>query len=404
MHPAVADVLEPSVAAGPKAAPKAAESPAPGREPPRRWVRRSLIACLVALGLAGAGAGVAVAYDRSTDDKFLPGVQVAGVDAGGREPAEVVREVDARLHASGDKTVPVTAGAAKANPSLDELGLRSDTAAVVARAVKDSRSMGTFRRVWHRLRDEPVDRSYPVRFRLERSRASAVVTNLAKDVDRPPVDAKINTSTGFVTVTPAVAGQAVDKTAGLDRLMEVGERVANGGAPSSVDVPVRTLQAKVTAFPDIILIRTNENRLYHYENGALARSYTVATGTAQYPTPKGRFQITLKRFRPTWVNPDPGGWGASMPASIPPGPSNPLGTRALNINAPGIRIHGTSNLASLGTAASHGCIRMSIADSEYLFERVDVGTPVIIIPGPGGPPPSREAPSSALAPVRAEGG
>ena len=93
-----------------------------------------------------------------------------------------------------------------------------------------------------------------------------------------------------------------------------------------------------------------------------------------------------------------------MPASIPPGPSNPLGTRALNINAPGIRIHGTSNLASLGTAASHGCIRMSIADSEYLFERVDVGTPVIIIPGPGGPPPSREAPSSALAPVRAEGG
>ncbi len=400
MHPAVADVLEPPAAA----APKPVEPPPPRREPPRRWLRRALIAALVLLGLAGGAVGAAFAYDRSTDDKFLPGVQVAGLDAGGQEPAEVVRDVNARLHARGDRKVPVVAGPAKANPSLDDLGLHSDTEAVVARAEADERSMGTFRRVWHRLMAKPVDRSYPVRYRLDRGRASGVMANLAKDVDRSPVDAKINTSTGFVTITPAVAGQAVDKAAGLDRLMEVGERMANDGAGGTVDVPVKTLQAKVTNYPDIILIRTNENRLYHYENGALARAYTVATGTTQYPTPKGRFQITLKRFRPTWVNPDPGGWGANMPASIPPGPANPLGTRALNINAPGIRIHGTSNVASLGTAASHGCIRMSIPESEYLFEQVDVGTPVIIIPGPGAPPPPREAPSSTLTPVGAEGG
>lgn len=405
MHPAIADVLEPPAATGTKAVePQASRQPPPPPKPPRRWLRRSLIASLVPLGLAGGVAGAAVGYDRSTDDKFLPGVQVAGMEVGGQEPAEVVRDVTARLHAEGDKKVSVTAGPAKVNPSLDDLGLHSDTAAVVDRAEADSRSMGTFRRVWHRLMDKPVNRSYPVRFRLDRGRATGVMANLAKDVDRPPVDAKINTSTGFVTIAPAVAGQEVDRTAGLDRLVEVGERMANGGAGGAVDVPVKTLQAKVTSFPDIILVRTNENRLYHYENGALARSYTVATGTSQYPTPKGRFQITLKRFRPTWVNPDPGGWGKGMPASIPPGPANPLGTRALNINAPGIRIHGTSNVASLGTAASHGCIRMSIPESEYLFEQVDVGTPVIIIPGPGAPPPQREAPSSTLTPVAAEGG
>ncbi len=405
MHPAVADVLEPTVAT----APKAGEPLGPPPKRPRRLVRRGLIGGVALLGLVGGAAGAAYAYDRSTDDKFLPGVRVAGVDAGGQEPAEVVRSVDARFHAEGDKTVRVAAGAATANPTLDDLGLHSDVKAVVARAQADSRSMAMPKRVWHRLLDRPVDQSYSVRFRLDRERASSVMSRLAKEVDRPPVDAKIDTSTGFVTIVPAVTGQALDQKPGLDRLMEVGEQVANRGATAtSVDVPVRAVPAKVTGYPDVILIRTNENRLYHYENGALARTYTVATGTAQYPTPKGRFSITLKRFRPTWVNPDPGGWGASMPASIPPGPGNPLGTRALNLSAPGIRIHGTSNVASLGTNASHGCIRMSIADSEYLFERVEAGTPVIIIPGPGAIKAAAPVPSSPLvnaaAPVDLEAG
>ena len=405
MHPAVADVLEPAASA--PMVSRTADPGPPAPDPaPRRLLRRAIVVAVVLLAVVGGVVGAAYAYDRSTDDKFLPGVRVAGIDVGGQEPAEVIRNVDSRLHTEGAKTVPVAAGTAKAAPSLDDLGLRSNTASVVAQAEADARSMGMPQRVWHRLLAKPVDKSYTVRFGLDRARASAAMAKLAKEVDRAPVDAKIDTSTGLVRIVPAVPGQALDQKVGEDRLMEIGERLANGvaGPGAVVDVPVAPRQAKVTGYADVILVRTNENRLYHYENGALTRTYTVATGVAQYPTPKGRFQITLKRFRPTWVNPDPGGWGASMPASIPPGPGNPLGTRALNISAPGIRIHGTSNVGSLGTAASHGCIRMSIGDSEYLFDRVEAGTPVIIIPGPGAPAPSRDAPSSALAPVRAEGG
>jgi len=69
-----------------------------------------------------------------------------------------------------------------------------------------------------------------------------------------------------------------------------------------------------------------------------------------------------------------------MPASIPPGPGNPLGTRAMYLNAPGIRIHGTWSSSSIGTAASHGCIRMLIADSEQLYPLVPIGTTVIVKP------------------------
>ncbi len=405
MHPAVADVLEPVASA-----PKDLGPPAPPPEPRRRALRWVLIGGLTLLVLLGGVVGAAYAYDQNTDGRFLPGVRVADVDVEGQRPAEVIANVDARFRAEGSKQIPVTvAGAkAKASPSLEELGLRADTAAVVARAEADERSMGMVKRVRHRLLAKPVDRSYPVRFRLDPSRATAIMSKLAKDVDRKPEDARIDTSSGLVNIVPSVPGQALDQKVGESKLIELGERLANGEVPATdasaaagVEVPVQTIQPKVSTFADVILIRTNENKLYHYENGALAKTYTVATGTAQYPTPKGRFQIVLKRFRPTWVNPDPGGWGASLPASIPPGPGNPLGTRALNLNSPGIRIHGTSNVASLGTAASHGCIRMSIPESEALFDRVEQGTPVIIIPGPGvpKPPPAPAAPSSTFNPI-----
>jgi L,D-transpeptidase ErfK/SrfK len=86
-----------------------------------------------------------------------------------------------------------------------------------------------------------------------------------------------------------------------------------------------------------------------------------------------------KQENPTWTNPAPTTWGAGLPASIPPEPGNPLGTRALYLNAPGIRIHGTYDVASVGTNASHGCIRMLMADIEALYPLVPIGTPVYVI-------------------------
>jgi lipoprotein-anchoring transpeptidase ErfK/SrfK len=87
-----------------------------------------------------------------------------------------------------------------------------------------------------------------------------------------------------------------------------------------------------------------------------------------------------KQENPTWYNPAIDTWGADLPPVIAPGPGNPLGTRALYLNAPGIRIHGTYSSSSIGTYASHGCIRMLISDSEDLYPRVPMGTRVIIKP------------------------
>lgn len=125
-------------------------------------------------------------------------------------------------------------------------------------------------------------------------------------------------------------------------------------------------------------IDLSERKLYLYGgHGEVVKTYRVAVGMPKYPTPTGSFRIIVKEVNPTW-NPPDSAWAAGM-GPVPPGPGNPLGTRWMGLNSPGIGIHGTPTSSSIGTAASHGCIRMLIPQAEDLFGRVFVGTPVEIV-------------------------
>ncbi|MCA1708693.1 MAG: L,D-transpeptidase, partial [Actinobacteria bacterium] len=146
-----------------------------------------------------------------------------------------------------------------------------------------------------------------------------------------------------------------------------------------VDLDVKTLVPEKTTedFDQVLLVRIGENKLYLYQDGEITHSWPVAPGQPEYPTPTGLYEVTEKRYMPTWVNPSPDTWGADMPAEIPPGPSNPLGLRAINWSAPAIRFHGTQALYSLGYNASHGCVRMSNPDVIELYDIIEVGTPIV---------------------------
>ena len=92
------------------------------------------------------------------------------------------------------------------------------------------------------------------------------------------------------------------------------------------------------------------------------------------------WNIYDKQENPTWHNPALDSWGAGLPAVIPGGPGNPMGTRAIYIDAPGlIRIHGTTDDSSIGRYASHGCIRMHNSEIEQLYPMIDVGDHVIVV-------------------------
>jgi lipoprotein-anchoring transpeptidase ErfK/SrfK len=156
----------------------------------------------------------------------------------------------------------------------------------------------------------------------------------------------------------------------------------NDGSP--VQLAVRVLEPRVTEKQVglAIVIKRASNRLVLYKPGgpkrmSVKRKFDVATGLAAYPTPLGSYEIVTMQRNPWWRPPDSGWARGAKP--IPPGPGNPLGTRWMGISAPAVGIHGTPDAASIGYSASHGCIRMRVPQAEWLFERVDVGTPVYIL-------------------------
>jgi lipoprotein-anchoring transpeptidase ErfK/SrfK len=152
-----------------------------------------------------------------------------------------------------------------------------------------------------------------------------------------------------------------------------------GGTRTVIVAPVRKLVAASARSEAVIVIHRGSNRLYLYTRTRLVRVFPVATGQAAWPTPLGHFQIVVKQKNPWWFPPTQDSWAAGA-KPVPPGPGNPLGTRWMGLSAPGVGIHGTSEPWSIGHSESHGCIRMQIPAAEWLYNRVQIGTPVFIIP------------------------
>jgi lipoprotein-anchoring transpeptidase ErfK/SrfK len=132
------------------------------------------------------------------------------------------------------------------------------------------------------------------------------------------------------------------------------------------------------SYGPIIVIRRDSKGLYLYNGMRLWRTFGVATGQSSYPTPVGHWSIVTMQRNPWWYPPNSDWARGEKP--VPPGPGNPLGTRWMGLSAAGVGIHGTPDSASIGYSASHGCIRMHIPSAEWLFNHVDVGTPVFIVP------------------------
>jgi lipoprotein-anchoring transpeptidase ErfK/SrfK len=131
-------------------------------------------------------------------------------------------------------------------------------------------------------------------------------------------------------------------------------------------------------FANVIVINRATNTLRLFDGRSLVRTFAVATGQAIYPTPAGLWRIVDMQRNPWWYPPVQDEWARGL-KPVPPGPSNPLGTRWMGLNAPGVGIHGTDAPASIGYSASHGCVRMQVPEAEWLFEHVSVGTPVVIL-------------------------
>ena len=133
--------------------------------------------------------------------------------------------------------------------------------------------------------------------------------------------------------------------------------------------------------PGTIVISQSARRLYLVVRDGEAIMYPVAVAKAGKEW-RGAAHVEGKYIRPAWSPPvEVRRDHPEMPEVIPGGsPHNPMGARAITLDRDEIAIHGTTQAmrASIGTAASYGCIRMRNEDVVDLFNRVDVGTPVVM--------------------------
>jgi lipoprotein-anchoring transpeptidase ErfK/SrfK len=203
---------------------------------------------------------------------------------------------------------------------------------------------------------------------------------VAAGINRAPVNASRFMSGPNFGINPSVVGLVTDQAtpANLIRRRIVDELAGIAGNPA-IAMSVASIQPAVTpeTLGMTIVVNLSQRRVYLFNGPSLIRSYPCAIGQKSHPTPTGDFCVVNKAMFPSWTNPG-SRWAAKMPKYIKPGANNPLGTRALYLNASGIRIHGTNNNASIGTPASHGCMRLRRGDIEDLYPLVPIGTPVFI--------------------------
>jgi lipoprotein-anchoring transpeptidase ErfK/SrfK len=337
------------------------------------WQRVAVVVGLAVVLLAAMSVA-ATARVSASSGRILTGVKVGGVDVGGMTREEAVAAVKATTEPKLRRGVYVIAAGKRWPVTPAGLGHGAGVEQAVDKALAGP-ELSWYADFWHRLTNRPVTHAVDVPLTENDAKVAKFVAALAPKLAVPPTDAAVKLVDGQVVKQQARNGRVLDVKASTRVLAK-----ALRGNARKVKLITRSVAPKVTAanLGKTIEINLSTNQLTFYDGLTVRRVYPVATGQPSFPTPQGSWQVVYKRINPTWTNPAPDGWGADMPRSIPPGPGNPLGTRAMSLNASGILIHGTYASGSIGRYASHGCIRMLLSDVEALYPQVPLGTPVLI--------------------------
>lgn len=338
-----------------------------------------VIAAVVAVVLL-VGSVSAFAYDKNQTEKIVPDMYIGTVLVGGLTRDQAVSQVARQVDEVRARTLTVKAYDKAYAVSLGQLDVDPDIESAVDAAFESGRQMGLGGRITRWLAGGGSQVEIPLDVKPSSEAVEKrVIANIAGQVNREPTEAAIDESSGNLVFRAPAPGIELDSVEAAARLNAAAIALSAGSTITEVSLPAKEVAPpKEKDVGAAILVRVSEQKLYYYENGTLAKTFKVSTGTGSYPTPLGRFRVIRKIMNPSWSNPSPNGWGKDMPAHIGPGPGNPLGTRALELNSPGILIHGTTKVNLLGSPASHGCVRMAGSDIEGLFPQVPEDTPVFI--------------------------
>lgn len=324
--------------------------------------------------------GAAALHDRSRADRLAQGIRIGGVHVGGLEPAAAKRLVHDRVVAPKQRTLRVRTAAKTFVLTPDKVRVRADIDAALRRALAASRRGWFGARVLRDLGGGEVRESLPLTTRYARGVLPRFVDDIAAANYKPAVDAKVEPHAGGLREVPSRRGSRIDTGTlhrNLERAVQSRSRPADIRATTLPVAPKVETEDLAERYPAYIVIDRKNHVLRFYRNLELSQSWPIAVGKAGLETPAGLYDIQWKETNPKWRVPNSEWAGALAGQTIPPGPSNPIKARWMAFNG-GAGIHGTSDEASIGTNASHGCVRMRIPDVISLYARAPVGTPVYV--------------------------
>jgi lipoprotein-anchoring transpeptidase ErfK/SrfK len=314
-------------------------------------MRRIAFVFLIALAAAGTVAEAASPPPK----RIAPWVRIEGVKVGGVNPYIAYR----RVTAAYNKPLRFALGKERWARSPTSLGAVANVDGAIEQAL-----------------DARAGETVSIGVRVDPKVVHRYVASLDKRYRVEPENAEL---TGLVNLRPSISSEQVGREVRRGLMTHAIVNRLGSTVRRPLPLAFRELKPTVTKaeFGPVIVIQRGANVLTLYNGESTVRTFGVATGSAQYPSPAGTWSIVDKQLNPWW-RPPASEW-AKDAKPIPPGPGNPLGTRWMGLSAAAVGIHGTPDAASIGYSASHGCIRMRVPEAEWLFEQVDIGTPVVIV-------------------------
>jgi lipoprotein-anchoring transpeptidase ErfK/SrfK len=343
--------------------------------------RAAIIAAAVGLLLL-VGAGGVYAYDHAHAEEIGKGVTVGGVDVSGLSSEEARAKLRTAVLEPLSRPVVVRALGKRYTLTPARAKVAVDIDGSVRAAMERSRDGNMLARTWRGIRGEPVGAELDLDISYNKAAINRLVARVGKAVDEPAVDASVDLEHGSVSPQASKDGRRL-----LARRLkrEVRRRLLDVGDDKRVLARTEVVQPEVTTeelakkYPAILVVNRSGFQLTLYKDLKLAKTYGIAVGQVGLETPAGLYHIQNKAVNPAWTMPNsdwvaPADRGKVIPGGIP---ENPLKARWLGI-FDGAGIHGTDAASSIGSAASHGCIRMLIPDVIELYDQVPVGAPIYI--------------------------
>jgi lipoprotein-anchoring transpeptidase ErfK/SrfK len=345
---------------------------------------RVFIITATVLTLLLAGVGGIYAYDQSGRDTIPKGVKVAGIDVGGLTATKAKAKLEQDYLTRLRRPVKVYHGSDTFVLTPAQSQVKTDLDAAVDQALEEANSGNMFTRTFRRLTGGSMHADLAPATTYSKNAVVKFLDKVRHGVDRDPQDAKVDFVNGAMKVQEGRDGLAV---LAHDLHMQIRKAVMDPSADHTLvahteHTPPKVSEHKIDKeYSTALVVDRGSFRLKLYKKFHLVKTYPIAVGMQGLETPAGLYHIQNKAVDPAWTMPNSSWVAPSDRGRVIPGGTagNPLKARWLGI-FDGAGIHGIdpSEYGSIGHAASHGCVRMTIDDVIDLYPQVPVGAPIYI--------------------------